>query len=78
MEKVRGRPEAARQDRLEDLIHVMKGENDKKNPKRLFVRWVNGAQAPDATSYYPRSRSRALEEAKAVLCPLGSKSHPEF
>ena len=54
------------------------GENDKKNPKRLFVRWVNGAQAPDGNIVLSPVEKPALEEAKAVLCPLGSKSHPEF
>lgn len=50
------------------------GENDKKNPKRLFVRWsglpANGSQ--------PANEALSLEEAGAVICPLGSKSHPEY
>ena len=54
------------------------GENDKKNPKRLFVRWANGAQTSDGNIVLSPVEKPALEEAKAVLCPLGSKSHPEF
>ena len=48
------------------------GDTDKRNPKRLFVRWatVNGSrQLPPTLS---------SDEARAVACPLGTKSHPEF
>jgi len=50
------------------------GENDKKNPKRLFVRWSglpgNGSQ--------PTAEALSLEQAGSIICPLGSKSHPEY
>jgi len=54
------------------------GENDKKNPKRVFVRWANGAPASDGNIVLSPALWLTLEDAKAVLCPLGSKSHPEF
>ncbi len=54
------------------------GENDKKNPKRVFVRWANGAPASDGNIVLSPAVWLTLEDAKAVLCPLGSKSHPEF
>ena len=54
------------------------GENDKKNPKRVFVRWANGAPASDGNIVFSPTVWLTLEDAKAVLCPLGSKSHPEF
>ena len=53
------------------------GENDKKNSKRVFVRW--GSVVPVADGNIVLSPAElSLEDAKAVLCPLGSKSHPEF
>ncbi|PWB56021.1 MAG: hypothetical protein C3F13_02870 [Anaerolineales bacterium] len=54
------------------------GENDKKNPKRMFVRWVNGAPAPDGNVVLSPSMWLSLEDAMAVPCPMGSKSHPEY
>jgi hypothetical protein len=53
------------------------GENDKKNSKRLFVRW---ADIPPATegNLVLSPAEMSLEDAKAVPCPLGSKSHPEL
>ena len=53
------------------------GENDKKNSKRLFVRWVNLPAATDGNlALTPAEMSP--EEARGVICPLGSKSHPEL
>ena len=54
------------------------GENDKKNPKRLFVRWANSVPAPDGNIVLSPSGKPTLEEARVVACPMGSKSHPEF
>jgi len=50
------------------------GENDKKNPKRLFVRW----SGPLESGSQPANETMSLEEAGAVICPLGSRSHPEY
>ena len=50
------------------------GENDKKNPKRLFVRW---SDLP-ASGSQPANETMSLEAARAVICPLGSRSHPEY
>ena len=47
------------------------GENDKKNAKRIFVRWDN---IPVVTS----SEGMSLDEARAIICPLGTKSHPKY
>ena len=53
------------------------GENDKKNSKRVFVRW--GSVVPVADGNIVLSPAEmSLEDAKTVLCPMGSKSHPEF
>jgi len=54
------------------------GENDKKNSKRLFVRWADLPAAPEGNLVLSPVEKLGLDEAKAVLCPLGSKSHPEF
>ena len=47
------------------------GDQDKKNSKRLFVRWdsLPAVQASDAMS---------LDEALTCLCPIGTKTHPEY
>jgi hypothetical protein len=47
------------------------GEQDKRNPKRLFVRW-------DAFSVAPTSEDLSLDDARTCLCPMGTKSHPEY
>jgi hypothetical protein len=47
------------------------GEQDKRNPKRLFVRW-------DAFPVAPASEVLSLDDAGACLCPMGTKSHPEY
>jgi hypothetical protein len=54
------------------------GENDKKNSKRLFVRWADLPAVPEGNLMLTPVEKLGLDEAKAVLCPLGSKSHPEF
>ena len=54
------------------------GENDKKNSKRLFVRWADLPTVPEGNLVLSPVEKLGLDEAKAVLCPLGSKSHPEF
>ena len=53
------------------------GDQDKKNPKRLFVRWANLPAATDGNLVLTPVEM-SLDEAKAVICPMGSKSHPEF
>jgi hypothetical protein len=53
------------------------GENDKKNSKRVFVRWGSVVPAADGNIVLSPAEM-SLEDAKAVLCPMGSKSHPEF
>jgi hypothetical protein len=47
------------------------GENDKKSSKRLFVRW-------DGLPAIPTSGAMSLDDARKCICPVGSKSHPEF
>ena len=54
------------------------GDQDKKNPKRLFVRWGNGAHAAEGNIVLSLTGALSLEDAKTILCPLGSKSHPEY
>lgn len=54
------------------------GENDKKNPKRLFVHWGNGIPSTDSKPVPSPARKLIPEDATIVPCPLGSKSHPEF
>jgi hypothetical protein len=54
------------------------GDQDKKNPKRLFVRWGNGVASTDGNLVLSPVEKLSLEDAKTVPCPLGSKSHPEF
>jgi hypothetical protein len=54
------------------------GDQDKKNPKRLFVRWGTGVHSADGNLVLSPVEKPSVEDAKAVLCPLGSKSHPEF
>ena len=46
------------------------GEGDKRNPKRVFVRWMsNGSR--QASSLSP------LADARTVPCPVGTREHPE-
>jgi hypothetical protein len=48
------------------------GEQDKSHSKRIFVRWDASlplAEPPAAMS---------LNEARTCVCPLGTKSHPEY
>ncbi|MGD0878821.1 MAG: SWIM zinc finger family protein [Anaerolineales bacterium] len=47
------------------------GENDKRNAKRLFVRW-------DGLPALPTSKPMSLVEARNCICPVGCKSHPEY
>ncbi|MGD0610284.1 MAG: hypothetical protein ABSB41_02125 [Anaerolineales bacterium] len=47
------------------------GEEDKRNPKRLFVRW-------DSLPAAHTSTAMSLDEARACLCPMGTKTHPEY
>ena len=47
------------------------GENDKKNAKRLFVRWEGQTVAP-------AFEAMSLDEARTCLCPMGTKTHPEY
>lgn len=47
------------------------GENDKKNSKRLFVRW-------DSLPAAPSSDAMSLDESRHCLCPMGTKTHPEY
>ena len=47
------------------------GENDKKNAKRLFVRW-------DGQPVALASEAMSLDEARACICPMGTKTHPEY
>lgn len=54
------------------------GENDKKNSKRLFVRWADQPAVPEGNLVLSPVEKMNLDEARAVLCPHGSKSHPEF
>jgi len=54
------------------------GDQDKKNPKRLFVRWGNGVPSADGNLVLSPVEKLSLEDANAVLCPLGSKSHPDY
>ena len=54
------------------------GENDKKNSKRFFVRWADLPAVTEGNLVLSPVEKLGLDEAKAVLCPLGSKSHPEF
>jgi hypothetical protein len=42
------------------------------------VRWGNGIHAPEGDIVLSPASTLGLEEAKAVLCPLASKSHPEY
>lgn len=53
------------------------GENDKKNSKRLFVRWANLPAAGEGNLVLSPVEM-SLEEAKVAICPLGSKSHPDL
>jgi hypothetical protein len=54
------------------------GENDKKNSKRLFIRWAEMPLAADSNQVLTSTGKLDLEEAKSILCPMGSKSHPEL
>jgi len=54
------------------------GENDKKNPKRLFVRWGTGVAGAEGNVVLTPVETMNVETAKGMICPLGSKSHPEF
>jgi len=54
------------------------GENDKKNSKRLFARWADLPVIGDGNQVLHPIEKLSLEEAQSVVCPLGSKSHPEF
>jgi hypothetical protein len=47
------------------------GENDKKNSKRLFVRW-------DSLPVVTASDAMSLDEARLCICPMGTKTHPEY
>jgi hypothetical protein len=49
------------------------GQNDKKNAKRLFVRW---ADLP--LNNRPNDTLGLNGTNDTVICPMGSKSHPEF
>lgn len=53
------------------------GENDKRNPKRVFIHWGNNRSDMESNKVQPPNEMN-LEEAKTALCPNGSKSHPEF
>lgn len=50
------------------------GDNDKKNPKRVFVRWMSSGYA----SHKSGIPSSPLAEAKNILCPVGTTDHPEM
>lgn len=54
------------------------GENDKKNSKRVFVRWADQLAVPEGNLVLSPVEKMSLDEARVLLCPLGSKSHPEF
>ena len=54
------------------------GENDKRNSKRLFVRWADIAHTSDGNLVLPPVEKLISAEAGAIPCPLGSKSHPEY
>jgi hypothetical protein len=54
------------------------GENDKKNSKRTFVRWADQPAMPEGNLVLSPVEKISPEDARVVLCPLGSKSHPEF
>lgn len=54
------------------------GENDKKNLKRIFVRWGAGAATSNDHKASSQAETMSIEAAKGMICPLGSKSHPEF
>ena len=47
------------------------GGNDKRNSKRLFVRW-------DAFPFTMISDAMSLDEVRTCLCPMGTKTHPEY
>jgi len=65
------------------LIHPVKviwkpnpryeGQNDKKNAKRLFVRWADLPQNNPSTDTIGLAGINDI-----IICPMGSKSHPEF
>jgi hypothetical protein len=46
------------------------GDQDKRNPKRLFVRW-DAYQAVLA-------EAMTLDKARVCICPMGTKTHPEY
>ncbi len=53
------------------------GGNNKKNSKRLFVRWADLPTVPEG-NLVRSPIEMSLDDAKTALCPLGSKGHPEF
>ena len=54
------------------------GENDKRNSKRLFVRWADIAHTSDGNLVLSPVEKLIPVDAGAIPCPLGSKSHPEY
>jgi hypothetical protein len=60
------------------LNHRYEGENDKKNSKRIFVRWADQPAISETNPAPSPSVWLSLDDARTVLCPLGSKSHPEY
>lgn len=54
------------------------GENDKRNSKRLFIRWADIGHASDGNLVLSPVEKLIPAEAGAIPCPLGSKSHPEY
>lgn len=48
------------------------GEQDKKSAKRLFVRWELSSQTSAARA------GMSLEQARALACPLSTRSHPDY